>query len=783
MGGYEGADHLNGAGLALDMIRSTGHLDALDGDYAAAAAIGLRTVRESVGWRVCESPGGKAELRRVVRMAQSAERHGLQVIWTVMHYGMPADLSFFDDAMIQRFAAFAAAVARALAQVCERSPIYNPINEIGFLAWAVSATNLVFPYRNEARSAAAAESQGYAVKQRLVRASLAAIDAIRRVDPRARFLHTEPVVHVVAPADQPQLAERAEQLCAFQWQTLDMLCGQADAALGGFAEAVDIVGVNHYHSGQWETGTEQRLHWHLRDPRRKALADLLQTAWHRYRKPLIVAETSHVGVGRAQWLHEVASQTRLAMARGVPVRGLCLYPLIDRHDWNDATHWHRSGLWDAGERPAEARSSQLPGRVLCRPYADALQQWQQVLPPTPSSGVNMPYLIVLSHLRWGFVHQRPQHLLSRLAARFPVLFVEEPTFSDGAAGFDVVPQGPHLDVLVPHTPLPAHGFSDEQLPLLKPMLTDYLAQHGVDDYMVWLYTPMAWPFVADLQPRALIYDCMDELSAFKGAPPQLQHRELAVFEAADLVLTGGPALFEAKRHAHHNIHCLPSAVDAGHFAPDRLRADDDEAIAAAAVQAAIGTPRLGYFGVIDERLDLALLDRLACARPQWQIVMAGPLAKIGTADLPQRANLHWLGMQPYQRLPHLLASWDVCLMPFALNESTRFISPTKTLEYMAGHKPVVSTAVRDVIALYGEGVCIADSPAQFIEACDALLAEPADARQRRIATMHALVEASSWDRSAERVGRLIEQVLTRRGADPATAQEPQRKRHPLPQAI
>ncbi len=270
MGGYEGADHINGAGLPLDMLRSSGHLDGLERDHAAAAAIGLRTVRESVGWRLCEAPGGKADLRRVVRIAQSARRNGLQVIWTLMHYGTPADLSLFEDPMIERFAAFAATVARALAQVSEDPPIYNPINEMGFLAWAVSATNLVFPYRNESQAAsAAAEAQGYAVKQRLVRASLAAVEAIRRVDPRARFLHTEPVVHVVAPADQPQLAERAAQLCTYQWQTWDMLCGHTDVALGGHDAAVDFVGVNHYHSGQWETGTEQRLHWHLRDPRRK----------------------------------------------------------------------------------------------------------------------------------------------------------------------------------------------------------------------------------------------------------------------------------------------------------------------------------------------------------------------------------------------------------------------------------------------------------------------------------------------------------------------------------
>ena len=371
----------------------------------------------------------------------------------------------------------------------------------------------------------------------------------------------------------------------------------------------------------------------------------------------------------------------------------------------------------------------------------------------------MPHLIVFSHLRWGFVFQRPQHLMTRLARRFPVVFVEEPVRSDGPPRLERTVHGPGVEVWVPHTPVEAAGFHDDQLALLQPLVAAQLREQGIDDRIAWCYTPMALPLAVSIDAQALVYDCMDELSAFRNAPRQLRQREAALLQQADVVLTGGPALYAAKRGLNASVHCLPSSVDAAHYDPARLDPAGAEAAEADRLQGAIGRPRLGFFGVIDERLDLELVDRLARERPDWQIVMCGPVVKIDPQGLPRHANLHWLGMQPYDRLPHLMAGWDVCLMPFALNESTRFISPTKTLEYMAGGKPVVSTAVGDVIDLYGDAVRIAHDPAAFVAACADALAEDAAQRAARLAAMAAAVRRSSWDAAADRVASLLEAAL------------------------
>jgi UDP-galactopyranose mutase len=366
-----------------------------------------------------------------------------------------------------------------------------------------------------------------------------------------------------------------------------------------------------------------------------------------------------------------------------------------------------------------------------------------------------PDLVVFSHLRWGFVHQRPQHLLTRLAGRWRVFFVEEPVPTEGEPFIEARPQGPHLTVLVPHTPVVMPGFHDDQLAVLQPLVSEWLAARQVHQPVVWLYTPMALPLAQPLNPACVVYDCMDELSAFKGAPRQLRQRETALMKRAAVVFTGGPSLFDAKRHLHPNVHCIPSSVDARHYAPASLVAGSEEDLAVQALQGGLPGPRLGYFGVIDERLDLSLVEQLADHDPGRQIVMVGPVVKIDPATLPRRPNLHWLGMQGYERLPYFLAGWDVALMPFALNEATRFISPTKTLEYMAGGKPVVSTAVKDVITLYGTAVEVSHSAPQFLQACEKLLAASPEEQAIRAHEMAVLVAASSWERSARSIDSLM----------------------------
>lgn len=372
-----------------------------------------------------------------------------------------------------------------------------------------------------------------------------------------------------------------------------------------------------------------------------------------------------------------------------------------------------------------------------------------------------PALVVLSHLRWDFVYQRPQHLLSRLATKRRVLFIEEP-IPNGASEPTWERATPAENVVVCRlrTPLSSHGFSNEQLPTLTRLVKDLLREENVEDPALWFYTPMALPVAHALTPRAVIYDCMDELSAFLGAPPELLQREAELLEMADLVFTGGPSLYRAKKDRHPNVYCFPSSVDARHFgqARDGIEQPDD--------QRDMLHPRLGFFGVIDERMDLPLLDALAGAHPDWQIVMVGPVVKIDPATLPRRPNIHYLGQRSYADLPRYLGGWDVCLLPFARNEATRFISPTKTLEYMAAERMIVSTPITDVAEPYGNIVFLGDTPERFIKACEKALGLESSERNRRIRKMRQVLARTSWDRTAEAMDDLIADAVARRRKEP-----------------
>lgn len=369
MAGYEGADHVNLHGRPLDMVAISGHASQMQRDYGLAAAQGLRTVRESVGWRAC-CPRGAAQrdFSRLRRSLEAAEASGLQILWTLMHYGTPPDVQVMDLAFGERFADFAGAAAREIRGRSGRPGIYNPINEIGFLAWAMATRSLV--------GGSPAGLDGYLVKCQLVRACLHAIEAIRAEDAGARFLHVEPLIHVVAPVEDPTLQAEADRFSEYQWQAWDMLLGRLAPELGGTPAAVDWIGANHYHDAQWEVGTGRRLDWDRGDARRAPFSELLMAAWQRYHLPMIVAETSHVGEGRARWIDEIARETSAAMGRGATVEGICLYPAVDRPDWNDLDHWHRSGLWDAVADEG-APSDEVPRR-LAQDYAQAVQGWRDL---------------------------------------------------------------------------------------------------------------------------------------------------------------------------------------------------------------------------------------------------------------------------------------------------------------------------------------------------------------------------------------------------------------------
>lgn len=374
----------------------------------------------------------------------------------------------------------------------------------------------------------------------------------------------------------------------------------------------------------------------------------------------------------------------------------------------------------------------------------------------------MAHLIAFSHLRWDFVFQRPQHLLTRIARRHPVIYLEEPVFTTGTAHLEAIQAAPQVEVLRPHTPLREHGYSSQQIELIRPLLREYLKHHDVTEVFAWFYTPMAWPLLSSVPHQVIVYDCMDELSAFKGAPQEMKEQEAALMKRADLVFTGGLSLYDAKRNLHPHVHCQPSAVDVSHYAPTKLEPDSPLARRAQALQGHLPGPRLGYFGVIDERMSLGLIESLADARQDWSIVMVGPVSKIEPAQLPQRPNITWLGQQPYEQLPYLVADWDVCLMPFALNEATQYISPTKTLEYLAAEKPVVSTAIRDVVALYGEVVHVANNRAEFVEKCLALVDGQDDRAAAGKVASAGCVSYFSWDDTAQAMLDLLHQAARRK---------------------
>ena len=347
-------------------------------------------------------------------------------------------------------------------------------------------------------------------------------------------------------------------------------------------------------------------------------------------------------------------------------------------------------------------------------------------------------LVCFCHLRWDFVYQRPQHLLSRFAKLSRVFFIEEPVFDDNHDNsLHITQKDENLWIVVPHL---RHGMPFEEIENIQHgLLNDLFKERDIKRYMFLYYTPMAWGISSHLKPELIIYDCMDELSTFKFAPPELKPREKQLFEKADIVFTGGHNLFHAKKDLHSNIYPFPSSIDKEHFSKARQINNDP------ADQEAIPHPRFGFYGVVDERFDLELIGRVAEMKPEWHFIIIGPVVKIDPKILPRPANIHYLGSKSYSELPNYLAGWDLAIVPFVRNESTKYISPTKTPEYLAGGIPVISTSIVDVIRPYGDLglVHIADTPEGFILAAEKELNNRDKSQWLEMVDEH--LQNNSWD--------------------------------------
>jgi UDP-galactopyranose mutase len=362
-------------------------------------------------------------------------------------------------------------------------------------------------------------------------------------------------------------------------------------------------------------------------------------------------------------------------------------------------------------------------------------------------------IVCFSHLRWNFVWQRPQHLMSRLARKRRVFFVEEPVEAlPGAQPTLIENVTSSVTVLTPSLPANAGfapGFSDDSNAVIQQLLTQYLRSRGVRrNTCVWYYTPLAVgaePDYLATSSSTVVYDVMDELARFKGASPLIPARDALLVKRADIVFSGGPRLHERFEHGHPNAQCFPSGVEPRHFAAASDVPDDLRHLAG---------PLIGFYGVLDERIDFDLIDEMARQRPDWSIVLIGPIVKVNPTELPSRDNIHYLGARTYELLPAYLGAFDVAIMPFALNESTEFISPTKTLEYLAGGKPVVSTPITDVIRLYGPYVSIATDTSEFIATVENALQSP---RQPGTdAGLAALIRKNDWETIAAEMSRHLD---------------------------
>lgn len=356
-------------------------------------------------------------------------------------------------------------------------------------------------------------------------------------------------------------------------------------------------------------------------------------------------------------------------------------------------------------------------------------------------------IVCFSHLRWDFVYQRPQHLMTRFARQNRVFVIEEPLFNAERTDYLELNKKGNLTIAIPHL---RNGLSTQDVIFQQvKLLRDLFEEENIINYLMWYYTPMALSIGDHFSPDFILYDCMDELSNFKFAPPELKEKELELFRKADLVFTGGHNLYHAKKHSHHNIYPFPSSIDKEHFSNARQIVNDPED------QKNIPHPRFGFYGVVDERFDIDLIKEVAERKPEWHFIILGPVVKIDPEILPKLNNIHYLQGKSYDELPQYLGGWDIAIIPFLRNDATKYISPTKTPEYLAGGKPVISTSIIDVVRPYSINnlVHIADSADDFIRAAEMELKNTN--KDKWLQKVDLFLSQNSWNKTWERMRQLI----------------------------
>jgi UDP-galactopyranose mutase len=727
-------------GKRVDVVAASWHDRFAKEDYQRLRTFGIRTAREGLRWHIIEKTAGKYDFDSVQPIIEAAQLADVEVIWDLMHFGWPDGWDIFDPSFISAFRDFSLNAVQMLSR-CRLGPIFvAPINEISFLSWAAGDEGFFYPF---------ARSRGRELKMQLAAAAIAASKAIRAEFPSIRLLAPEPAIHIIAQPEIPIDAARANYHRLSMFEAWDMLTGRAHPELGGDESCLDIIGVNYYDQNQWfHCGRTIPFE----DPYYRPFAEILREVYARYKRPVIVSETGAEDEKRVPWFSYVLEQAKIALSAGVDLQGLCLYPIVNHPGWDDDRHC-QNGLWDYASATG-ARELYQPLALELHRHSLISQTYMKTLNIHAVNSFSKPDLLCFSHLRWNFVFQRPQHLMSRFGRERRVFYIEEAIFENALETpywEERVCAESGVHILRPHLP---EALRQNPNPSLRQLIVELIESRGISQPLLWFYTAMALEFVPEIDASLVIYDCMDELSAFQNAPAAMRINENRIFALADLVFTGGYSLFEAKRDRHSSIFPFPSGVDVAHFSLAR------HVIGEQGVQRDIPHPRIGFAGVIDERMDLPLLAEIAQLRPHWQLVMVGPIAKIDPATLPDHPSIHWLGMHDYAGLPELFAGWDVAMMPFALNEATRFISPTKTPEYLAAGLPVVSTPIRDVVHPYGTmGLArIAANAADFVHEIEEALLEGQSAdRQKRA---DEFLESRSWDETWYRMNELIETHAT-----------------------